>query len=697
MPNASLEHPESVNVNDMVQNFYEKITEIVNETIPSSVVKSKQHGKQPWINKSALRSIKKKYHSWKRFCESKKHHHYQEYIKQRDKATKTIREQKYSYEKKLAKECKQNPKAFFRYCNTKSKTNSQVIRLKGNDNEIILGDKQNAEHLNNYFSSVFTRENDKVELIQNEAHELIFGEKVEDPFDLEGPTLQNNLPSVDITINKVYNILTELDPFKSSSETCIHPRILKEAASELAEPISNIFKCSLYQGHVPEIWKIATVTPIHKGNDRHEAKNYRPISITSTLCRCLEKIIKKDMMDHLVTNSALSNHQHGFRSGKSCMSNLLETLEDITKMYDEGLPVDEIFLDFAKAFDKVPHQRLVYKLKKYGIHGDLLCWIESFLSDRYQRTRVKDSLSTKGRVYSGVPQGSVLGPILFLIYINDLPSHINSLVKIFADDSKLYNGISNDDDVENLQADLNALIEWTKTWQMEFNKDKCHVMHYHKKNPLSIYHLNGHIIESCDTEKDLGVLLSKDLKPSPHIANITLKAYQKLAMINRTFTYKDEETVIPAYKALVRPLLEYCQEVWSPHLIKDIESIEAVQRRATKMIPKIRHLSYEERLSHLNLFKLSARRHRGDMITMFKILNGIIEIKENLFTRRHTLYESRTHDKKLMLQKKANSDMRINTFTHRVVIPWNNLPSSVVNSKNVDSFKKEYDKYVKLK
>ena len=198
-----------------------------------------------------------------------------------------------------------------------------------------------------------------------------------------------------------------MDPYKSSLESCIHPKVLKELAKEISEPIlKKIFQYSIDHGSIPTQWGYATVTPIHKGGNRHAAKNYRPISITSTLCRCLEKLIKSKVMDHLLSDNNISTHQHGFIKYKSCLTNLLETMEDLTSYHEKGIPVDEVFLDFAKAFDKVPHQRLLYKLNKYGVCEELLCWIESFLCHRKQRVRVGKSYSQYSQVTSGVPQGS---------------------------------------------------------------------------------------------------------------------------------------------------------------------------------------------------------------------------------------------------------------------------------------------------
>ena len=294
------------------------------------------------------------------------------------------------------------------------------------------------------------------------------------PFDYDtnnsSMAYENTLADISITIDEVHELLNGLNPNKSAGDDGMHPRVLKECASELAYPVHKLFTMSLSSGIIPKSWKRATFTPIHKDDDRSNAENYRPISITSQIGKTLEKVIRKSIMAHLIANNILSDHQHGFCEGKSCLTNLIEALEDITSMVDDGMPVDGVFLDFKKAFDKVSHERLLYKLHQMGIQGTLLQWIDNFLSDRSQRVKVNSSYSTWKSVTSGVPQGSVLGPILFIAYINDFPLLLKSYCKMFADDAKLYGKAENDADNESIQHDLNRYVTWAKDWLMVFNR-----------------------------------------------------------------------------------------------------------------------------------------------------------------------------------------------------------------------------------
>ena len=394
------------------------------------------------------------------------------------------------------------------------------------------------------------------------------------------------------------------------------------------------------------------------------------------------------------THKVITDKQHGFTSKRSCLSNLLINLDEITSQLDDDNLVDQVYLDLQKAFDKVPHQRLLYKLQKYGINGNLLCWVESFLSHRHQRVKVNGSYSNWSRVLSGVPQGSVLGPILFLLYINDLTDNIKYCsCSIFADDTKLAGCANNVEQADCIQEDLNSIHKWCQEWLLSFNKKKCHLLHFGKKDLQLMYHLNGELIAPVEEEKDLGVVITKDLKPAAQIKECVKKANKAQGMIKRTFSYLDKTMMIQLYKVFVRPHLEYCQQIWSPHLQQDIDELETVQRRATKLIPSLENLSYEERLKELNLYSLRDRRMRGDLILMYRIMSGDVKIAPEQLFKMESYNRTRGHDLKVHINKVCKTSLRQNFFTERVSEPWNALPSYVINSNTVDQFKHNYDKW----
>ena len=301
------------------------------------------------------------------------------------------------------------------------------------------------------------------------------------------------------------------------------------------------------------------------------------------------------------------------------------------KWVDEGSPVDVIYLDFQKAFDKVPHQRLILKLKSHGMGNSIINWIEQWLTDRRQRVVVDGEVSSWKSVLSGVPQGSVLGPILFLGYINDLEEGVIGKILKFADDTKLFTKTKEIGDKKFLQDDIDKLVKWSEKWQMLFNFGKCKCLHIGPGNTSMTYEMGGTILSTTVKEKDLGVTMNANMKVSEQCRIAASKGNQVLGMIRRNISYKDKSLIVPLYKAIVRPHLEYCIQAWSPYLRKYIDMLEKIQRRATKLITGLRDLRYEERLKECGLTTLETRRLRGDQIEVFKILNGYENIDSNIF------------------------------------------------------------------
>ena len=287
-------------------------------------------------------------------------------------------------------------------------------------------------------------------------------------------------------------------------------------------------------------------------------------------------------------NGLFTPYQHGFLKGKSCVTQLLEFLEDITDMRDRGETIDIIYLDFCKAFDKVPHKRLMKKLYNYGIRGNILNWVADFLKDRIQRVVVNGEKSDWRRVTSGIPQGSVLGPVLFLIFINDLPDQLDCFIKLFADDAKLYSIVRSPEQSGNLQRNLVEAGDWALRWNMFFNHKKCKHLQVGNKSEQNTYTMqyNGetHNLEHVEKEKDLGVIIDHKLSFSDHISEKVSKGNRNLGVIFRTFTFIDKDMFLTLYKALVRPHVEYATSVWSPNYKKYKIAIENVQRRATRLV-----------------------------------------------------------------------------------------------------------------
>ena len=328
---------------------------------------------------------------------------------------------------------------------------------------------------------------------------------------------------------------------KSPGVDGIPPKLLMETVEQISIPLARVFNLSLKEGVVPFEWKEANIIPLFKKGSRNKSENYRPVSLTSVICKLLERLIKDHMVDFLVKHKLLNSSQHGFLKARSCLTNMLCFLEEITKWIDVGSPVDIIYLDFQKAFDKVPHQRFLLKLKAHGIGDSITDWIEQWLTDRRQRVVVDGEVSNWKSVLSGVPQGSVLGPILFLIYINDLDDSITSNVLKFADDTKLFRKVNTDGDKQHLQNDLDRLVKWSEKWQMLFNFGKCKCLHTGHRNLNVNYKMGDTVLGTTVKEKDLGVTISADMKVSEQCGIAASKGNKILGLIRRNITYKGKK------------------------------------------------------------------------------------------------------------------------------------------------------------
>jgi len=450
----------------------------------------------------------------------------------------------------------------------------------------------------------------------------------------------------------------------------------------------------LTEGELPEDWKLAHVTPIYKNKGAHNlAVNYRPVSLTSVVCKLMESILREHITRYLTNLKLLSKKQYGFISRRSTVTQLLMYIDKCCESMSGGKVVDCIYFDFAKAFDTVPHRRLCKKLEGYGITGTTKNWITSFLKGRKQLVKVNQSHSKLDDVISGIPQGSVLGPLLFVLYINDLPDKVVSDLLLFADDTKIFKEVNSINDSLVIQKDVDTLNEWSKDWLLKFHPDKCHVLTLGKLANIKHAHpysLAGNQLEHVFEEKDLGVLVDAELMFEEHIAKLVNKANSTLGIIRRGFDNLTPKTITTLYSAFVRPHLEYAQSVWSPKLRKHVNMLEGVQRRASKLIPIYRHLPYSERLKRLGLPTLEFRRQFCDMVQVYKHLSFYDKdtIPSKLISRARP---KRRHSKEL-LPNFANDGFngpQTKSFYYRCVPTWNKLPREVVSAKSIKSFKEK--------
>ena len=584
-------------VQEAMDLFEEQYHAAAKECIPQKASDISKGPKPLWLNSHALRKVKKKHSSWMRYLYTKDGQNFQVYITQRNQATHAVRKAKRDYEKSIAKECRKNPKVVWNYLKRKTKTT--MPNLKKSDGSYTSSDKEAADALNQQYFSVFTRET------MDNLPEI--NEKL-----LKTDKLKNfNIDEAEVT-----KILKGLQTNKSPGLDQIHPRVLKELADTFAHPLTIIFKKSVESGELPRNWRDAVITPIFKKDNKALPENYRPVSLTSLICKILERIITIHLLNHLKENEMSCPQQHGFVKKKSVTTNLLEVLNIWTEALMHNIPVDVLYLDYSKAFDTVPHQRLLKQVKSFGVTENALQWIESFLSNRRQKVRVNNEVSEWSPVISGVPQGSILGPILFTLFVFDIPDAINSLISMFADDTKIYKMLTSASSGEELEESLHQLEEWAERMQMRFHPGKCKVMHLGKRNQKKNYSMKDgrggmHILEEVTVEKDLGVKIDNQLKFTDHVQAKVNTANKTMGFIRHSFQYLDKEIFSLLYKALVRPHLEFASCVWSPQHKYNRDAIERVQRRATKCVPGLYNLSYSERLRELKLETLRVQKEKG--------------------------------------------------------------------------------------
>ena len=624
----------------------------------------------PWSNSRLKRMRKNKDLAWNNFCLSPTKENYS-YAFMKDKLYSDEEFRlKSNYEKKLTNNLKNNSKGFYSYLRNKRQLKSGVPTLERSDGSRTSGPAESAEALAEAFSSVFVHEPESLPGVERP--------EVESESDI--------LSDIDITFDKVKHQLESLNCFKSFGPDGVHPKLLKSLAndSSFVEAVVKLFRECTDSGVLPKVWKSASVSALFKSGSKTDPLNYRPVSLTCILCKVYEKILRDDILAFV--ENKISPHQHGFVKGKSCLTNMLETMDYVMDLLEQGIPVDLLYFDFKKAFDTVPHNRLLLKLECLGISGKVLDVIKDFLEDRTFRVSVQGKFSSLKNILSGIPQGSILGPLLFILFINDLPDCLKSTVKIFADDLKLIADLSDKNMVDN---DLKLLEDWERKWLLEFNVNKCKVLHFNfNGNEHLDYALKGSELRKTDQEKDLGVLTSGNLLWNDQIESCISKANQMLCWIARNLISREKTLMLRIYKTLIRPHLEYCVQLWNPAPEHGnwslILRIESVQRRFTRMIEEVGLLPYSERLQILELTTLAERRSRGDLIEVYKASQGLSQLSGVLNFSRSGLNilckQGKCKDSKI-------NRVRRNFLNDRVTLIWNKLPTEVKISSSLNVFK----------
>ncbi len=515
-----------------------------------------------------------------------------------------------------------------------------------------------AYAFNKYFNSTFTRSSFKMP----------------DTSSLPAPSSQ--LSSISITDTDTLEALLCLNQSKAMGCDNLSPKILRFCATALCEPVSFLFNKSLESGCLPDLWKTHKICPIPKSGDCSKISNYRPISLLCILSKVMESVVYDKVIDFI--RPKLSESQFGFLSNRSSISQLLSCYSRVMDALDSGMEYDIVYLDLRKAFDSVSHEELLFKMWKIGITGQLWTWFKGYLKGRKHFVSYQNTYSDCLPVISGVPQGSVLGPLLFLIYINDLPEVVhNSSTYLFADDTKLCKSIISCSDSILVQNDLDSVDSWCKEWKILLNALKSAHIHFSLSGNVAsqCYSSDGSHISSTSSYTDLGITVNSTMSWSCHIAKICSKAYSSLFAIRRILSRcTNTQLKKTLYVSVVRSHLVYGSQLWRPLLKKDIISLELVQRRATKFILFDYASNYKQRLVALSLLPLSMWFELLDIIFIVKCLKNP---PDNFDILQHVSFcasNTRSASKRHLVHHYSRTSAARHSYFNRIVRLWNSLP-----------------------
>ena len=606
----------------------------------------------------------------------------------------SLDKQRLDEEEKALTLIKENPKHFFTFAKRRSKIRPKIGPLERSDGTMTNTDSEVANTLNEQYRLAFSSPDTR--------------NRVTDPDDLFKESDNDSLVVRDVhfTVDCVKEVLKSFKAGSAPGPDGIPSTLIKECSHEIAPSLLYIFQKSLEQGIVPGSFKKAHITPIYKGGNQKEPKNFRPVALTSHLAKALEKLVLKELVKFLQLTGQMNPEQHGFRSGRSTTSQLIQHMENIVERLEEGDAVDVIYLDFAKAFDKVDHGILLRTLQKLGIRGPLGKWIYNFITGRSQVVKVNGEESDPTPVISGVPQGTVLAGTLFICMMKSIDEKVtHSKVSSYADDTKVLHKIKGRTDEQDLQKDLVKIYNWAAEKNMTFNGDKFQVLRYgctKDSNSPEYKAPNGDSIPVHENVKDLGIWMSSKGTFDHHINDVVQRASNMSGWILRTFKSRCTTLMLTLFKTMVLSKLDYCSPVYHPASSVSLTTkIERVQRAFTRKIEGMNGVDYWLRLKLLRLYSVERRRERFIIIYLFKMLHGLVPNIGMTFTEndRTGIHFYQPVTKKMMTGCFKN--MKTQCFSYTAARIYNSLPRHLKQKqglednynrgKVVEDFKKELD------
>jgi len=617
--------------------------------------------------KDLLKLQNKLRRSYRKFKENRTPENKNKYLFLKNFWKQKIHEINCSKEKNLLSK---NSSEFWKTINKNLSSRINIPILENHKGEQAISDLEKCEFLADQYDTVFQNDNCK-------------------PFSDNTKQSVNNLITIQFNSIEVFNKLKKSNKKRSFGLDKIPPLIISTLSLEFSQILKIIFQKSLNHSLIPKEWLQSTISPVPKVKGSSSPADYRPISLTSSVCRTMESIILDKIVEHLDKEGLFSSNQHGFLRKKGTISCMFECLDCWTDSFEKGYSFDILYLDIAKAFDSISHVKLIRRLQHVGIQGLLLKWLTIWLTQRTQAVKIGDTLSSFRKVRSGVPQGSVLGPLLFIIYMSTLDEHLKFCnLKYYADDAKIFMRVKNANDAHIFQNEINNILKWSEEMQLNIAISKCFIMHMNPKKSIAFnYHMNDLNLIKSSVIKDLGILIDDNLSFEDHFTKIIEKAGLMCNILLANFKCRDTFFLKTIFKSFVRPVLEYGNEILHPQYLKDIVRIENVQRSFTRRIPILKNKNYPERLKDLDLESLELRRIKSGLCYIFKILHKLVDVNHHFELK--AVRARRSHSQQLIIDILKTRQKQSSLYSLTSI--WNALKESTVQAENILQFKKALD------
>ncbi|MCG8096816.1 MAG: hypothetical protein JAZ17_24870 [Candidatus Thiodiazotropha endolucinida] len=661
-------------------NIINHLLSIAKDCIPNKMTRIKPTD-PPWITSEIKRTIRKRKRAYRKAKQTNSPAHWSKFKRLRNKSVSLIRNSKLAHTAKIAEKLRSD--------SLSSKNWWSILK-----SFISPASKTSLPPLE-HNGSTYTDEQDKANLLNGFFRDqtMLNDQNVELP-DIIPHNVTSPLRTLSLTPLEVESVLKTLELGKASGPDGLNNRILKELAQEISVALCALFNYSLSKGCFPAPWKDANLSPIPKKGDLSLLTNHRPISLLNSVSKLFERLVFKHLFNHLRDNNILTPLQSGFIPGDSTVNQLTYLYNTFCHALDNGKEVRVVFCDIKKAFDRVWHAGLLHKLRACGVSGSLLDWFRNYLSDRRQRVVLPGANSDWAYIRAGVPQGSVLGPLLFLIFINDIVIEINSNIRLFADDTSLYIIVENPQaSALLLNTDLQKISDWADKWLVLFNPPKSESLTVSRKlikpvhPPLS---MNNQQIKEVQSHKHLGLYLASDGSWHDHIQYIKDKAWTRVNIM-RNLKYKlDRKSLEIIYIAFIRPILEYGDTIWDNCAQYEKDELEKIQHEAARIATgATRLVSLQNLYNEVKWQSLQKRRDDHKLTLFFKMNNNLVPRYLS------SLVPPTVGSASRYSLRNANNLQNINTrttlysnsFLPSAVRCWNDLPSEAKQTDSLYSFK----------